>query len=195
MLSAVLLAAGPSRRMGNINKLLLPFRGKTILAVTAEQVLAAGIEEVIVVTGYEAAAVEQAVLHLPVRIIHNPRHEEGMTSSIQAGVSQATGQGYMICLSDMVLIDSTEYSLLRQAFESRYPSDDRCIIQPVYKGEKGNPVIFAGYYRSAILHHEEKEGCKGIIHPNAAHLLLVDMPSAHILRDIDYPAEYQALPG
>jgi len=194
MLSAILLAAGSSRRMGNSNKLLLPYRGSTIIAITAEQILPSGIGELSVVTGHEAAAVEQALGHLPIRIAHNPRHAEGLTGSIQAGVRLATGQGYMICLSDLVLITPEEYTLLRQTFETRYSLDERCILQPVYRGEKGNPVIFSSFFRDAILHHGEKEGCREIVRSHSAHVYTVEMPADHILRDIDHPDEYRALP-
>src|SRR5258706_1708260 len=98
MLSAIVLAAGSSRRMGNKNKLMLPYKGKTVLIHTVENILAAGFEEVIVVTGFESALVGKALRWLPVRFAHNPRFEEGMTGSIQTGVRAATGKGYMICL-------------------------------------------------------------------------------------------------
>jgi len=193
MVTSILLAAGSSRRMGDSNKLLLPYKGSTILAATAEQILSSGIGELIVVTGHQAAAVEQALSHLPVRFAHNPLHEEGLTSSIRAGVLLAEGQGYMICLSDMVLITSEEYTLLRQTFETHCSRDERCILQPVYRGEKGNPVIFSSFYRDAILQHGEKEGCKEIVRSHSDHLYTVDMPADHVLRDLDYPDEYRAL--
>jgi molybdenum cofactor cytidylyltransferase len=195
MFSAILLAAGSSRRMGNANKLLLPYRDKTILAITAGQILASGIDELIVVTGHEPAAIREALRDLPVTITHNPLYEEGMTTSIQAGIRIARGEGYMICLSDMVLITSEEYASLRHAFKEHYPSDDQCIIQPEYEGEKGNPVIFSSAYRSAILQHPEKEGCKQILRSNATHIVPVSMLTDHILRDIDTPDEYQSLPA
>jgi molybdenum cofactor cytidylyltransferase len=194
MISAILLAAGSSRRMGNDNKLLLTYQGSTILAITAEKILSAGISELIVVTGHEQEKVVASISHLPVRTIHNPRHEKGLTSSIQAGISLARGQGYMICLSDMVLITPEEYALLQQAFETRYAHDDRCIIQPACRGEKGNPVIFSSFYRDAILQHEEEEGCKGIVRGHSTHLYTVELPDDHILRDVDYPDDYRALP-
>src|ERR1700754_4804500 len=112
MLSAILLAAGSSRRMGSINKLLLPWQGQPIVAATAANILAAGIKEVIVVTGHQAPAITAALAHLPVQFVHNPRHEEGMTSSIQTGVRNTTGNGYMICLADMVLLTAEDYKLL-----------------------------------------------------------------------------------
>jgi molybdenum cofactor cytidylyltransferase len=193
MLSAIVLAAGSSRRMENKNKLLLPYKGKTILAHTVGNILSAGIGEVIIVTGFEAAKVQESIRHLPVRFVHNPHHETGMTGSIQAGVRAASGNGYMICLSDMVLITPEEYGLLAAAFEHRLPEDPRCICLPEYQGEKGNPVIFSSFYREALLQHPEKEGCKGIARSHPEHQWRVSMPSGNILTDMDDQRQYQSL--
>jgi len=193
MLSAILLAAGSSRRMGTTNKLLLPWQNKPIVAVTAANLLGAGFEEVIVVTGHQAAEVTAALNHLPLRLVHNPRFEEGMTSSIQTGISQAGGKGYMICLADMFLITPAEYILLKKAWEQEFSLDDHCIGIPEYQGQKGNPVILPCVLRSEILSHEEKEGCKEIVRNNSKHQLRISMPTDHILRDLDLPEEYIAL--
>lgn len=68
-LVALVLAAGQSRRMGRENKLLLPFRGGTIVEAAVRQVCAAPVDEVIVVTGHERGVVEQALAGLPVRCV------------------------------------------------------------------------------------------------------------------------------
>ena len=193
MLSAILLAAGSSRRMGTTNKLLLPWQNKPIVAVTAANLLAAGFEEIIVVTGHQAAEVTAALNHLPLRLVHNPRFEDGMTSSIQTGISQAGGKGYMICLADMFLITPAEYILLKKAWEQEFSLDDHCIGIPEYQGQKGNPVILPCVLRSEILSHEEKEGCKEIVRNNSKHQFRISMPTDHILRDLDLPEEYIAL--
>ncbi|HMI62124.1 MAG TPA: nucleotidyltransferase family protein, partial [Puia sp.] len=175
------------------NKLLLPWQNKPIVAVTAANLLGAGFEEVIVVTGHQAAEVTAALNHLPLRLVHNPRFEEGMTSSIQTGISQAGGKGYMICLADMFLITPAEYILLKKAWEQEFSLDDHCIGIPEYQGQKGNPVILPCVLRSEILSHEEKEGCKEIVRNNSKHQLRISMPTDHILRDLDLPEEYIAL--
>ena len=189
MLSAILLAAGSSRRMGTTNKLLLPWQNQPIVAVTAANLLAAGFEEVIVVTGHQAAEVTAALDHLPLRLVHNPRFEEGMTSSIQTGISQARGKGYMICLADMFLITPAEYILLKKAWEKQFAIDDHCIGIPGYQGEKGNPVILPCVLRSEILSHKEKDGCKEIVRNNSQHQLFISMPTNHILLDLDTTEE------
>jgi molybdenum cofactor cytidylyltransferase len=190
MLSAIILAAGSSQRMGNRNKLLLPFGGKTVLETTISNILAAGIEELIVVTGNEAAQAEEAIKHLPVTVIHNPGYKKGMTSSIQEGVRNAKGKGYMICLADMVLITPEEYGLLRNSYNEQLSLDPECICIPQYNNEKGNPVIFSSRYRESILQHPEMEGCKRIVQLNKAHCHWIEMPTDHVLKDMDYYEDY-----
>jgi len=150
MLTAIVLAAGSSRRMGK-NKLLLPYRGGPLLAYVTGNILSAKVGPVIVVTGHDAGQIGEALKGLQVQLIHNPMYDTGMTSSIQAGVNAAGGDGYMICLSDMALIRPEEYRLLKNAFDKEYRRDKACIIQPVYDNQTGNPVIFSAAWRQAIL--------------------------------------------
>jgi molybdenum cofactor cytidylyltransferase len=193
MVSAILLAAGSSRRMGDKNKLLLPWQDKPVITTTATHLLAAGLQEIIVVTGYEAPLIEDALQDLPLQFVHNPAYEEGMTSSIRSGVRQATGHGYMICLSDMVMIGPAEYTQLASAWEKRYTLDDHCIGIPEYKGQKGNPVILPATLHNDILSHPEKEGCRDLVRLHQAHHLHIPMPTDHILKDIDRPEDYALL--
>ncbi|MES1250076.1 MAG: nucleotidyltransferase family protein, partial [Chitinophaga rupis] len=165
----------------------------TVLSHTLGNILAAGIGEVIVVTGHEAESIQMAVEGLPVRIAHNPQHESGLTSSIQAGIRAATGEGYMICLADMVLITPEEYALINKAFDHRRVQYPACICLPEYQGEKGNPVVFSSYYRQALLLHSEPEGCKGLVRSHPENQYRVSMPSDHILRDMDDPEQYHFL--
>lgn len=195
MLTAILLAAGSSRRMGANNKLLLPWQNKPIVAATAANLLAAGFEEVLAVTGHQALEITAALHPLPVRLVHNPQFESGMTSSIQTGVREAAGNGYMICLADMVLITAAEYTLLKKTWEKQYTVDDHCIGIPEFGGEKGNPVILPAALRKEILLHPEKEGCKDLVRAWSKHHLRITMPTDHILRDIDRPEDYTLLTG
>ena len=116
-----------------------------------------------------------------------------MTSSIQEGVINANGKGYMICLSDMPLITTEEYTSLKNCFENQMSLDDQCICVPVYKDSQGNPVFFSSWYKTAILKHQSKEGCKEILKSHQKNILRVLMDTDHILKDIDYPDDYELL--
>lgn len=193
MLSAILLAAGSSTRMAPDNKLLLPWQHKPIVWHTANHLLAAGIDDLIVVTGHEAAALTDALHSLPIRFIHNPEHALGLTGSIRSGVHMAHGDGYMICLADMFLVTAPEYFLLRTGFDRQYRQDVRCIILPVYQGHTGNPVIFSSFYRNALLSLPEGEGGKSLVHTHQDHHHRIAMPTDHVLRDLDTPGDYDTL--
>lgn len=189
MVSAIVLAAGSSRRMGNVNKLLLAYKSKPILVHVIENIFTAGISDVIVVGGYEAENVKNALAGLPVHFILNEDHNTGLTTSIQQGILHAQGNGYMICLADMVLIEPAEYLLLVKSFEDQLAIDPGCICLPAFNNHKGNPVIFSSLYRQAILDHHEVEGCKTIVELHKEHVCTINMNTDHVLRDIDNPED------
>jgi molybdenum cofactor cytidylyltransferase len=193
MLTAIVLSAGLSQRMGNFNKLLLKYKSKTIVETTLENILASQVNEVIVVTGYETEKLKEAVSHLPVTIIYNQDYAKGMTTSIQCGIERAKESGYMICLADMFMITALEYVSLKKAFEKDLASNSRCICVPRYNNEKGNPVIFSPYYKDLILEHKEMDGCKTIVQTNKENICWVNMPTDHVLQDMDYYEDYEKL--
>lgn len=193
MISAIVLAAGLSTRMGQHNKLLLPINGEAIVRIVVTRLLAAGPGEVIVVLGHEKEAVKAALSGLDIKFVINDKYQEGMTSSIQAGVNVANGSGYMICLSDMYAIEAAEYMVLAAFFTAERQLDPECICVPVFKGSKGNPVIFSNTFCEKILAHEEPEGCQGIVLENKFHLKKIDMQEPHVMQDLDYPEDYRQL--
>ena len=193
MLSAIVLAAGLSKRMGAENKLLLPYKSKTIIETTILNILDAGIKEVIVVTGYEADKITMSVQYLPVRLIYNTAYKKGMTTSIQKGVDISKGNGYMICLADMFAITSIEYIQLQTFFDACFVKDQQCICIPRYENEKGNPVIFSEHYKTTILRHTNMEGCKEIVQSNKEHIHWIEMDTANVLQDLDYPEDYKKI--
>jgi molybdenum cofactor cytidylyltransferase len=193
MLSAIVLAAGSSERMGDQNKLLLPYKNKTVIEHVVGSIYEAGLEEIIVVVGHESEKIKEVLKNLPVHFVYNQDYTEGMTTSIQKGILHANGNGYMICLADMVLIRAEEYALLKNSFEKQVAENPKCICLPRFKNEKGNPVIFSTFYRDDILQHKEREGCKEIVKSNKENIFWVDMDTQHILQDMDYPEDYNKI--
>ena len=190
--SAILLAAGRSRRMGKENKLLLPLAGKPLLVHMLENLEASAVDEIIVVTGYDADAVG-SVLPGRVRIVHNPNHLQGMTSTIQQGVRAcaADTSGYLICLSDTPFIQAEDINQIIAAYPVAMNHTPNPIIIPHYAGHKGHPKLFASHYTKAILQHPDPEGLKQLFHTYAESVIPVAMDSDRILRDIDTPEMYQ----
>lgn len=193
--SIIVLAAGLSSRMGTTNKLLLPFRNKTVLEAVLDEICQISTQEIILVVGHERNEIEKIAAPYPISIAYNEQYPSGMTSSIQAGVRAASpdSKGYMICLSDMPLIQNHEYKALLDVFHPQVSTEVPQIIIPEYHGTRGQPKIFSHHFKADILSHQAPNGCKEIIHQNSAHHQIVTMPHDHILIDMDSPEAYQAM--
>jgi molybdenum cofactor cytidylyltransferase len=204
-LTAIVLAAGLSRRMGKDNKLLLPFGETTILASTLSNILSAELGETCVVLGHEADDVmyilmQNFKLQMSLRnrrqsnflLLTNDDYEKGMTTTIQTGVGASSDKsaGYMICLSDMPFITPAEYQFLKEQFLIIWTKDPQAIVQPIFEGKRGNPTIFSSFYKKDILNLSYTEGCKPIVQAHQNHVYLVEMPTDSVLKDIDSEEEY-----
>ncbi|MDJ0839173.1 MAG: nucleotidyltransferase family protein [Acidobacteriota bacterium] len=193
MLSAVVLAAGASRRMGAENKLLMSWRGRPLIAHMVHTLHVADIGEVIVVLGHQAQAV-QAVLPEGARTVFNARWEEGMTTTIAAGVNAASEtEGYLICLADQPLLQAGDLQDLADQFRLGLARDRRCIGVPFYRGRRGNPVFFARAWRSALLSQSGQGGCRPLVKANPRHVLPLEAANDHVLLDMDTPQAREEL--
>ncbi len=193
-MAVILLAAGASQRMGASNKLLLRFGGQTLLGATLSQLEAADVGEILVVVGHEAALVSEALQGRRCQIVENPHYRQGLTSSIQAGIAQAApAAGYMICLADMPLIPAAVYRLLAGALACALVTDPACIVQPVFEGRRGHPVLFSAAYRQALLDLDTPDGARPVVQAHVQHLLTVQVSTDAVLLDADTPEGYAAL--
>ncbi len=195
MITAIVLAAGESRRMGRANTLLLPFGETTLSARVVRTVRQSEAGDVIVVLGHEADRVRAVLEGDGVTIVENDRYREGMTTSIHAGVRAASPEavGFMICLSDLPLIEPEELNRLIAVFEEAARSNERPIVVPTFESRRGNPVLFSAFYKPELLDHKGLMGGKEIVKQNPHHVLEVAMATDHVLRDVDTMEAYQRL--
>ena len=191
MISAIILAAGESRRMGVQNKLLLQIDSEVLIRKFVKSVSNSLVDAVLVVVGFEAEKIK-AVLHdQAVKFVENPSYEEGMTTSIQSGVRASSNEstGLMICLADMPFAETSDLNLLIQAFNDYRNTESSLIIVPVFQGKRGNPVLFSEVFRDKILTHKG-EGCREIVRQFPHYVKEVSMENDNLLRDIDTPEDY-----
>ena len=187
-LSGIVLAAGRSFRMEGANKLLLPWQEQCVLQVVVERVCEVGLGEVVVVTGYQRAEVEEALSRYPVRLVHNPDFAEGMAASIRMGVEAAVGeQGYLLALGDMPQIAGTTMLKVAEALKSR-----KAIAVPVRDGRRGHPVAIGSAYRDALLALTGDRGARPVLANNAANVIEVPVEDAGIFVDVDTQESYRA---
>ncbi|MEL6187838.1 MAG: nucleotidyltransferase family protein [Myxococcota bacterium] len=188
-LGAVLLAAGFSRRMGAANKLLLPVEGEPLVRRTARRVLAAGFADVVVVSGHQAEAIEAALSDLPLRVVRNPRPEDGQMTSTRIGLDAlAAVEGVAIVLSDLVALTASDLRALQAAFRIR-PRGEALV--PFYRGRRGHPLFLTRRAVDIILSRGGRFGCKHFVrdHPDLAYVFEAD--SERVCIDLDRPEDYE----
>ena len=186
--SAIILGAGLSRRMGKENKLFLPIDGKPMIEWVIERVVASSATEIILVGSALSMGLLKKYEGMGIKLVENLHYQSGMTSSIQEGLTTASGDGYMICLGDQPAIMTSTYNSLIESFHNKPTS----VVLPFFEGKKGNPVIFPKAIRGEILNHTEPEGCKQIIHENQHQVLKVKTEDPGILMDVDTRADYES---
>lgn len=188
----ILLAAGLSRRMGKVNKLLLPIKGKPILRDRVEMLLASQLSSVSVVLGHEAEQTAKVLEVLPVDLLFNPDYELGRMSSVHYGLLHAPSSvdAFLLCLADQPLLQAEDVDFLLDAFAQAKPDS---ILIPEFAGQRGNPVVISSQHREAILEYRELGGCRGFIDAHPQYVKRVAMPNGHVLHDVDTPEMYELL--
>ena len=185
-IAAIILAAGQSRRMGSVNKLLAEVGGKAMLRRVAEAVLASKAGPVIVVTGHEPEAVAGALAGLDLQLVHNPDYAAGLSTSLQRGLGAAPAEsdGAVVCLGDMPRLTAGAIDRLIAAFN---PLEGRAICVPTWQGKRGNPLLFARRYFAEIQAISGDVGARHLIGEYPEAVAEVPMADDAVLQDIDTP--------
>jgi molybdenum cofactor cytidylyltransferase len=183
------LAAGLSTRMGGRNKLLLEVDGTTLVRRVAEVACAAGLDPVLVVVGRDAAEVKQELIGLSVECTVNDRPEDGMSSSIRAGldalsVSAPQTTGAAMVLADMPWVRTEDIVKLVAAFE---PAAGREICVPTHRGRRGNPVLWSARFFGEMKELHGDGGARALLELHAEAVHEVEA-SRGVLSDVDIPA-------
>ncbi len=190
--SAILLAAGESRRMGELNKLTLPVHGVPLLRHIACTLVESELHEIVVVTGHQPQTVQALLQNLPVSWVNNSRYREGQMTSVYCGLQalREACAGVMVCLSDQPLLKVADINGLIHAFLEQRANR---VLVPVYHGQRGNPIVLAHAHREAILAAERNLGCKRLIEKNPHLVTPLEWDNDHVVFDLDTPSDYQRL--
>jgi molybdenum cofactor cytidylyltransferase len=191
--SAVVLAAGRSARMGEA-KQLLRVGGQTMLERTLEIVRASRADEIVMVLGASAELIRRgipAALLDDVRVVVNEDYASGMASSLRVGLA-AVSRG-----SDAALVVLGDQPLVRPEtmgeIVERYCGSDAEIVVPCYIGLRGNPVLLGRTLFAEAMALEGDVGCRAIFAKHADGILRVDVNDAGVLADVDSREDYERL--
>jgi CTP:molybdopterin cytidylyltransferase MocA len=182
--SAILLAAGSSRRMGQL-KQLLPLHDKPIIRHCLDNLITAGIENIVAVLGYCGDEVLAVIQEMPVHIVLNENQESEMAESVRIGLRAIAekSSGVLVCLSDHPLVSVDTLKSLMQCFVE---TPDKIII-PLYKGKRGHPTLFP---RNVIEEIFEAGTLRDIIDKNRSRLKFLNVQDEGIILDMDTKEDY-----
>ena len=194
-IAAIVLAAGSSRRFGAANKLLAGIDGVPLVARVVARVAESrgenGVADIVVVTGHEREAVAAALEGLAVCLVHNPRHGEGIGTSIAAGIAALGSEveAALICLADMPETDPALIHQLIAAFAAAASFGAAPIIVPTTGSDRrqGNPVLWPRRHFAALSNLSGDQGAKALIAADAAHVVRIVSDGAAAAIDLDTP--------
>ena len=187
-IALVLLAAGGSTRMGS-PKQLLDYKGRPLIRHAVETAIASGCDPVMVVLGSHVDEIRRALDGLDIVVVENSDWEQGMGTSIRAGISGAEimgCDGAILALADQPLITA---EILKRLVEE-HEETGRPIIASEYAGTVGVPAFFTREFFPKLTSLLPSEGCKAVILANLEQSIRINCPEAET--DLDTPSDYQA---
>ena len=185
-IAALVLAAGQSRRMGTLNKLLIEIDGVAMVRRVVEMLQRSTAAPIVVVTGHEREKVAAALTGLPVTLVHNPDYAQGLSTSLKAGIAALGTEidGALVCLGDMPQVSAAEVDRLIGAFN---PAEGRGIVVPTLKRKRGNPVLWSRQFFAEMSQVAGDVGARHLIGAYPEMVAEVEMSSDGVLTDIDTP--------
>jgi molybdenum cofactor cytidylyltransferase len=195
MLPGVILAAGDSTRMGFPKALLLTRDGTPFVVAIAETFSAAGITEIVVVTGRDheriTAALADGTCAVSPRVVRNPDPARGQLSSLLIGIDRlsADAPAAVVTLVDVPLMTAETVRLV----VSEWGRTAAPIVRPAIGERHGHPVVFDRRLFQELRQAPLDVGAKAVVRAHAGEILNVPVTDEGCLIDVDTPGDYEAL--
>jgi molybdenum cofactor cytidylyltransferase len=188
MIWAVVLAAGESRRMGE-PKLLLPFRGRTIIEDVIAAAVRSPVDRTLVVLGAHADRIGALLGAYPVERAFNPDYRAGMLSSVQCGIRHLPpdARAALFFLGDQPGVSAASIAAVMKA----YLATGKGLVLPVCGGAGGHPLLVDMKYRTEIEGLDPGVGLKGLLSLHPGDVERIEAGDGEFPPDIDTPDEYR----
>jgi molybdenum cofactor cytidylyltransferase len=205
-ITAIVLAAGTSSRMGR-PKQLLDWGGKTLLCHVAEVALASTVDEVVVVLNKDSGfriqdseiqrqqrdvlATLEAAGAKKLTIVDNEEYRSGQASSLKAGLAAlaANSEAALVLLVDQPLVTPSLLNTLITA----YRAANAWALIPRYKGQRGNPVLLGKPLFAELQQLQGDSGARAVLQRYREHIAWLDLDHPAIIADVDTPEAYHEL--
>jgi molybdenum cofactor cytidylyltransferase len=190
MITALILAAGQSTRMGQ-PKMLLPWGKTTVLGQVLVTLKQANIPEIVAVTGAQRIAVEKICAPFEAFAAHNPDYaNDEMLVSLQAGLrvvrEKTSAEAALICLGDQPQVQERSV----RAVVRRFIETEASLIVPSYQMRRGHPWLVARSLWEEILQMKSPQSPRDFLNRHASEIEYATVDNASILSDLDTFEDY-----
>ncbi len=183
-LVGILLAAGSARRFGTA-KLLHPLPGGLAIGVAAASTLMVAVPNTVAVVQPGDHALIEAFSEIGLKVVENPRADEGMGASLAAGVNATSGAGgWLIALADMPWVLPATITALADRLKNGVS-----MVAPMYEGRRGHPVGFSSLWQEQLRGLSGDRGARDLIANHPDELELLNTEDGGVVKDIDHPRD------
>jgi molybdenum cofactor cytidylyltransferase len=191
-IAAVLLAAGAGRRLGGVAKGMIRIEGVSLVQRHLRALRGAGVDEIVVVSGFARQAVEAEARGLATTLAYNAGYAQGRAGSARIGLA-ALGpgsDGIVMALVDQPLIEAGDLAALMTAFASRH---DGHVLVPKVEGARGNPVMLDEFARARVLASAPGQGVRDLIDRDPALVHTWQTSNVRFVTDLDTREDLERL--
>lgn len=184
--TGIVLAAGSSTRMGR-NKMLLALGGETMLRRAVREALAAELDPVIVVLGYEADLARRELAGLACQVVVNPEYQRGMSGSLHAALAAvpAPAPALVVVLPDMPFVTAAMIA----ALVVRYRTSTAPLVISDYMGVAAPPILYDRVLFEELLTPGGEGAGRDVVRRHRSEAVAVTWPAAALV-DLDAPGDY-----
>ena len=189
-ISAIILSAGFSTRMGRF-KPLLPLGDETVIERVIGLFRKAGVGDVRVVVGHRMEELIPVIERTNTNVVINPNYSSGMFSSVQAGVNsvQKDSEAFFIHPVDIPMVyPSTITKMIDQ-----YDAHDGTIIYPCYRGVRGHPPLVPNRFSRAIVRANVSGKLSDVLADFSKDSMDLEVDDPNILVDMNQARDYEAM--
>jgi molybdenum cofactor cytidylyltransferase len=192
MISAILLAAGQSKRMQGENKLTKEINGIPLIKYAVKNILGSTVDELVIVVGHEKEILERTIEdNKKIKFVYNSNFTSGVASSIKIGLENISkrSEAFFICLGDMPNVSQNIYNKLiksrnnyNKKFSTKYKKE---IIIPTFEEQYGNPILFSKYMKEKIMQVKGDTGAKKILELYKKNIIKVKINNRGVLENFN----------
>lgn len=193
MITAIVLAAGQSKRMGQ-PKLILPWGSSTVIRQVVNTLIQAELDEILLVTGGAHQDVQAALSDLPVHFLYNPIYAQSeMLVSLQLGLSILAEcvEAALIVLGDQPQIQVEVVQAVIAAYHLSKPD----LVVPSFHMHRGHPWLVARAVWLPIRNLSPQDTLRNFLNSYHQRIHYLEVNTASILQDLDTPKEYRHYSG